>query len=66
MLAELINKRSTGSVSLYSDRSNICVIPENVVPEWEERKNGSKKILENMIAENFPKLIKDIDPQNWR
>lgn len=40
--------------------SKTCVIPDNVVPEWEERMNGSGKTT----AENFPKLMKDTDPQN--
>ena len=36
---------------------NICVIG---VPEGEERKKGSKKIFEEVIAENFPNMEKQI------
>ena len=36
---------------------NICVIG---VPEGEERKKGSKKIFEEVIAENFPNMEKEI------
>ena len=36
---------------------NICVIG---VPEGEERKKGSKKIFEEVIAENFPNMGREI------
>ena len=36
---------------------DICVL-EN--PEQERRKNWVEVIFENLIAENFPKLMKDI------
>ena len=37
--------------------NNICII---MVPEGEERDKGSEKIFEEIIAENFPNMGKDI------
>lgn len=39
---------------------NICEL-EN--PEGEKRKNGTEVILEDVMAKNFPKLIKDFKPE---
>ena len=36
---------------------NICIIG---VPEGEEREKGPEKILEEIIAENFPNMGKEI------
>ena len=41
-------------------RSNILIIG---VPEEEDRKKDHKKILEEMIVENFPKMGKEIVTQ---
>ena len=37
--------------------TNICIIG---VPEGEERKKGPEKIFEEMVAENFPNMGKEI------
>ena len=37
-------------------RSNICIIG---VPEGEERKKGTEKIFQEIIAENFPNMGKE-------
>ena len=34
--------------------TNICILG---VPEGEEREKGSKKIFEEIIAENFPNMV---------
>ena len=39
---------------------NIQII---VVPEEEDKKKGHEKILEEIIAENFPQMGKEIDTQ---
>ena len=39
---------------------NICIIG---VPEGEEREKGPEKILEEIIAENFPNMGKEIVSQ---
>ena len=38
-------------------RTNICII---TVPEGEETDKGSEKICEEILAENFPNMGKDI------
>ena len=40
--------------------TNICIIG---VPEGEERKKGPEKILEEIVAENFPNMGKEIVKQ---
>ena len=37
--------------------TNICIIG---VPEGEERKKGPEKIFEEIVAENFPNMGKEI------
>ena len=37
--------------------TNICILG---VPEGEEREKGSKKILEEIIAEKFPNMGKEL------
>ena len=37
-------------------RTNICIIG---VPEGEEGENGTEKILQEIIAENFPNMGKE-------
>ena len=37
--------------------TNICIIG---VPEGEEKEKGTEKIFEELIAENFPKMGKEI------
>lgn len=41
-----------------SCRTHIYVLR---VSEQEERKNGVEKILREIVAENFPNLVKDIN-----
>jgi len=41
-------------------RSNIQIIG---VPEEEDKKKGHEKILEEIIVENFPKVVKEIATQ---
>ena len=43
-----------------SKRKNICIIG---VPEEEDREEGLESVFEEIIAENFPKLRKEIIEQ---
>ena len=43
-----------------SKHTSICIIG---VPEGEERKKGPEKILEEIVAENFPNMGKEIVKQ---
>ena len=48
--------------NLYGERfENICEIIG--VPEEEDKKKGHEKLLEEIIAENFPKMGKEIVTQ---
>ena len=56
-------KRNEGSLRDLWDKiknTNICIIG---VPEGEEREKGPEKIFEEIIAENFPNMGKEIVTQ---
>ena len=55
-----MNEKSEGSLRDHWNNikcTNICII---VVPEGEEREEGPEKIFEEIIAENFPNMGKEI------
>lgn len=54
------NQQSSMNLQDYNKRSNICVTG---VLEGEEKKGGAKKVLKNIMAENFPNVIKHIHQQ---
>ena len=51
------NEDSLRDLSDNNKHTNICIIG---VPEGEEREKGSKKVFEEIIAENFPNMGKEI------
>ena len=44
----------------YNKRSNIHVI---AVPEGQEKNTGPEEVFEEIMAENFPNLAKDVSLQ---
>ena len=57
---EKIMQRSKDSLGDLWDNIKHTNIHINGVPEREERKKGSEKIFEEIIAENVPKMGKEI------
>ena len=57
------SKKNEGSMSSLWDnfkRSNICIIG---VPEGKEKEQEIGNLFENIMKENFPNLVKEIDMQ---
>ena len=53
---------------------NICKLWKNIklysifvigIPEGEERENGGEEIFEEILSENFPKVMTDSKPLIW-
>lgn len=51
---------SLGDLWDNNKKANICVIR---VPEGEEKELGEEKLSQEITAENFPSLVKDINLQ---
>ena len=55
-----MNERAEDSLRDFWDHIKHTNIRMIGVPEEEERKKGYEKIFEEIIVENFPKMVKEI------